>query len=119
MNTEYEPGRISFRTQSSEDIGMLERVVPLDQSKTFVARWESGTYGVRILQLVERLETQPPAVIGEVGPVAQPESTGELSSLAAMTDEDLMTLAAERGVKWNKQASRETMVKRIAEAKPK
>lgn len=103
---EFEPGKLTFRTQTPSDGGKLEQLCPRDQQKVFVGRWvDSVTF------VIEQAPEGTPAVQGEVTP-----DQAELARVNALGEDELKTLAAERGVKWDKKASRETMVKLIADA---
>lgn len=107
---EFEPGKVTFRTQTPADGAKLEQLCPRDQRKVFVGRWVDARTFV--------IEQAP-----EGTPAAQAEVTADQAEFARVNvlgDDELKTLAAERGVKWDKKASRETMVKLVADAaKPK
>lgn len=104
-----EPGNIVFRTQSEGDRKKLYAVCPVDQTKLFRGRWDG-------LNFV--LEEAPKAALG-TGLQESPEDAADkdaLAKLVAMKVEDLKTLAATVSVKWDKNASIETMAQRILEA---
>lgn len=103
-------GTITLRTEYAGDVAKLVPLVPLDQEKQFTARWEGGCL---VLELMNIPKAAPAAIV-ETAPT--PVSDDKISELMQKSDADLQTLAAERSVRWDKKASRETMVERIVRA---
>lgn len=112
---EFGSRTIRFKVESSALDGMpLETLVPMDRNVTFSARWEDRTL---VLEVASDTAKVDPKVLTPTEVSPKPLDKGEVERLAAMKDEDLRTLAAERGVRWDYRCSRTTMVERVAAAK--
>lgn len=107
--TKPEPSAITLRCQAPSDQERLAKICPIDQTKNFTAKWDGFNFVL----------TETPPVPDGYGNV--PESyaaSDEIEQLKGMPKGKLEGLAAERGVKWDKNASLETMIDRVAKAKP-
>lgn len=105
-----EPRRMVYQTQARPDHVKLEKLCPKDQKVLYVASWNADC------SALEFTETSLPDLQGrELNPV-EDALAKEIARLKPMRRKDLETLAAERGVKWDKGASNETMAQRVAEA---
>jgi hypothetical protein len=104
--TPSDDGKIILRTQSAEDIAMLRKVLPPDQSRNFSAQWDGN-------RLVFGPVVAKPAK-GDADGDGIPDLDEEKVRVLALSDAEMQTLAAEQGVKWDPKASRDTMAGRIA-----
>lgn len=120
---------LSFRTQSPEDISRIAQFCPEDQVRTLFVEWSETSNPLTDIANDENADPNrddyaalPKAThILSIRPDRdeddQPSPEREArAKVNALNDADLQTLAAERGVKWDKKASRDTMVDRITEA---
>lgn len=116
-------GKIMLRTQNQNDVAKIQKIVPLDQSKTFVGSWKDGNFILEPATVIVPVSGKEmgDAVLSDPARVvplpAQSEASPEAESLAVKSTEELRTIAAERSVPWDKKASRETMISRIVAAK--
>lgn len=119
--------QVIFRTQDGRDRMKLHQLCPIDQTCVLVGRWD----GVHFI--VEHAPAVAPAAApavpvdpGVEGGTRRPSGEVAAEALAARRKEllgtdpkKLRTLAGELEVKWDGQASPETMVARIMSAEDK
>lgn len=103
------PARLILRTECRSDSIRLQGIVPLDQTRMFIARWN----GIA-LEFEQAPDVQTSAAPTSV--IITDDSKTERSRLSTLSDDELAIEAAERKVKWDRKASRETMLDRIAAA---
>jgi hypothetical protein len=94
---------LTLRAQCPSDRENLNQILPHDQVGVFEARYAADGNELVFTPRVEKID-----------PV-----DAERAKLTAASDKDLQTLAAKKGVKWDKSASRETMLDRILKAAEK
>ncbi len=89
-------GLLVMRTQSVLDVSKLSASIPTDHSMTLDARFEAPN---KLVLTQHVMQAQLPT--------------------SSKSEPDLQVEAAKAGVKWDAKASRETMLKRIEDAKAK
>lgn len=93
--------KLVFRTQTTSDRVPLENIVPFDQRRIFTGQWEGD-------KLVFSLESSKSVA---------PEDL-ETARLRGISIKALKTEATERSVAWDNNASTDTMIHKIAAARP-
>lgn len=109
--TDQSPAKIVLRSQSPSDQEVIQKICPLDQERHFIGRWNGFNY---------ELTEQPKAKGKPEASPGDPEEKSladEIAKCKALSEGKLKTLAAQRGVPWDIEASAETMVERVAKAK--
>ena len=131
---------IVLRTQNQEDRKKVEACVPCDQQHYGLMAWDGPNLRftkaqqpapeVRTVYIRTPVEPTPaPPVILPPPPAAakapalditgQSDDRAETLRLESLPVDELKTMAAERGVRWEPRASIPTMAKRIHAARPK
>jgi hypothetical protein len=101
-------GKLVLRTQSDGDKSKLVALFPHDKQSLLLGTWDGPNF------VIARVDAPETSAVGKDG-VTSSEAE-ELARVSGLSDKDLKTLAGERGVKWEKSASRETMVELVAKA---
>ncbi len=103
--------KLVYQTQNRTDHVKLDLICPKDQTVYYRAQWSDD---VSALVLIE---VTPEAIAGHVErPAADKAFESEVVRMKTLKTGDLRTISAERGVEWDKTASRDTMIELIARA---
>src|SRR4051812_3501421 len=108
VKAEYETGKIIHRTQHPADVSKIAKFCQTDQRKPAVVYWDGNAFVVEIDPVATNAAADPTSWVEEMR-----------TKLAAAPDKELQTVAGEIGVKWDKAASKDTMVQRILDAAQK
>jgi hypothetical protein len=109
----YTDKRATLRTQIKTQIADAAPFCPPDQRIACFAFWETGADGSRSLVF----EKAPPPAPGTPEEATQSDALATaIAAIGALSDENLETRAAELSVRWDRKASRPTMVERVAKA---
>jgi hypothetical protein len=119
--TSFGEGKLRLKPQAPQDHAKLDQLLPHDQVGYFRgARDVDGSF------VFERVATPAPVTGAEQGPagstpaVNQPDAAQQLKvaimQLRSKTEPELQEEAALLSVQWDKSASRDTMIERIAKA---
>ena len=103
--------KMVYQTQHRPDHIKLELICPKDQTVFYRAQWDETTSALVLTQVT-------PEVIAShtERPAAEKAMEAEVLRMKQLKSGDLKTIAAERGVEWDKSASRDTMIELIARA---